>query len=371
MLKTNVDVSQAQILLIALDTRWTNELSSYLTDAGYQVVLAATAEAAMSIPDIEVVLLVAESTQLGAFVRFKDRQEPPLIAWVSEDFRSVNCPPYIDLLLPPAPRYVEQHLRLFLRLRKEASLLREQNTVLQEEITQLGTELEQQKRTVDEVEVLKNAIVRNVSHELKTPLLQVKSAVALISEDVKDSKLIDYATNATTRLETLVKNITLLGSSLDVILGPVIIRDAVEYSRRNLRRIWQHKDDVERITMKLEANLPAVQADKQGISTVLQLLMDNALKFSKDIVEVTAVHVDDQVRVAVVDHGIGIAKDQLGLIFDSFYQVEHSSTRRYGGTGVGLAIAKLILDHHGSQIMVDTEVGKGSTFSFLLPIARF
>jgi signal transduction histidine kinase len=128
---------------------------------------------------------------------------------------------------------------------------------------------------------------------------------------------------------------------------------------------------VERITMKLEANLPAVQADKQGISTVLQLLMDNALKFSKDIVEVTAVHVDDQVRVAVVDHGIGIAKDQLGLIFDSFYQVEHSSTRRYGGTGVGLAIAKLILDHHGSQIMVDTEVGKGSTFSFLLPIARF
>ena len=89
-------------------------------------------------------------------------------------------------------------------------------------------------------------------------------------------------------------------------------------------------------------------------------------EFSKAKIEVCAEPMGEQVQISVRDFGIGIAKDQLEAIFESFYQIDSSSTRRYGGTGVGLAIVQLILDRHQSQIMVDSEVGKGSTFWFKL-----
>jgi signal transduction histidine kinase len=243
--------------------------------------------------------------------------------------------------------------------------------VLADRVDQLETALQEHKQASDkELSLLKNAIVRNVSHELKTPLLQVKSAVALLAEDVGQTRLIGYATDATTRLEAVVKNITQLASSLETRIEHVILREIIEYVILDLRRVWQRKADISRIQVNVEKNLPPVLADKNGIGTVLQMLIDNALKFSKKNVEVQAVRVGKNVRVSVRDHGIGIARDKLEKIFESFYQVDPSSTRRYGGSGVGLAIVRLILDHHNVSIVVESEVGKGSTFSFELPIVE-
>ncbi|MCA9913170.1 MAG: ATP-binding protein, partial [Anaerolineae bacterium] len=159
------------------------------------------------------------------------------------------------------------------------------------------------------------------------------------------------------------------GQSLDLRVGPIILRDAVEFARRSLGRVWGRRSEAERIQVMLAENLPPVPADKQGLSTVMQLLMDNALKFSgKDQpIEVIGCLRDDHVYIAVRDYGIGIAQDKLQDIFESFYQVDSSSTRRYGGMGIGLALVKLILDHHNTEIHVDSELGKGSTFWFLLP----
>lgn len=237
---------------------------------------------------------------------------------------------------------------------------------LTREISVLTETINQQTQLRREVEILKNAIVRNVSHELKTPLLQVKSAVSLMSEDSSDAELVSYAKNATGRLEALVKNITLLGSSLDTNRGPVIVRDTIEYAKRNLRRTWEHREEIQRIVVNIEEDLPPVLADKQGISTVLQLLVDNALKFSKDDVVVSAAMRESFVEFSVADRGIGIPTYSLQSIFDSFVQLDSSTTRRYGGAGVGLAIVKLILDHHDTEIKVRSEVDQGSTFSFQL-----
>jgi signal transduction histidine kinase len=217
--------------------------------------------------------------------------------------------------------------------------------------------------------LLKNAIVRNVSHELRTPLLQVKSAVALLAEDVQNNSLADYATNATARLEAIVTNITQLAGSQDIDPNPVIVRECVGYACRNLRRAWEHKGAAERIVTKIADDLPPAFADRQSLSTVMQLLIDNALKFSDDPVEVEAQQVGSRIRITVRDYGIGIAPDKLEAIFDSFYQVDNSSTRRYGGTGVGLAIVRLILDRHGVKIRVNSRPGHGSAFSFELPVA--
>ena len=131
--------------------------------------------------------------------------------------------------------------------------------------------------------MLKNAIVRTVSHELKTPLLQIKSAVSMLSDDHdKDwQKLVGYATEATARLETVIKNVTQLANTLEIQPDAIQIADAVAQAERNLHRSWQHKDHVNRVEFNIDRHLPMVWADEQAIGIALQLLIDNALKFSE------------------------------------------------------------------------------------------
>ncbi len=223
----------------------------------------------------------------------------------------------------------------------------------------------------DEITLLKNAIVRNVSHELKTPLLQVKSAVALLAESNKgEDRITEMAVQATARLEGVINNITQLADILDINLGPVIVRESIDQAIRKLRRSWEHKSAFKRIQVHVEPNLPLVTAGKQGLGMVLQQLLDNALKFSDGEVQLSAELMPDGVRISVQDCGIGIAEHELEQIFESFYQVDSSSTRPYGGTGVGLAIVQLIADKHNVEIHVDSTLGEGSTFWFLLPISK-
>ena len=122
--------------------------------------------------------------------------------------------------------------------------------------------------------------------------------------------------------------------------------------------------------LKFKKNLPPALVDKQGLTTVLQLLIDNALKFSKDEILVWAEQIDGQLLISVEDYGIGIEEEQLETIFDTFYQVDGSPTRRYGGSGIGLAIVRLILEHHDTQIEVDSRVNEGSVFSFKLSLVK-
>ena len=116
-------------------------------------------------------------------------------------------------------------------------------------------------------------------------------------------------------------------------------------------------------------NLPPVFGDKQRLVIAVQLLIDNALRFSQGRVKVSAERVGDMICISVRDKGIGIPPEKKDEVFELFVQVDNTSTRRFAGMGVGLAIARFILEPHGSTIEVESEVGKGSTFSFLLPIA--
>lgn len=248
---------------------------------------------------------------------------------------------------------------------------------LRAENERLRAELKSKAPSSDEIDLLRNAIVRNVAHELRTPLLQVKSAVALLAEDAGDNTtLVELAMGATTRLEAGVKNITLLNELINESLEmrsfePVVLRDIVELTTRNLRRSWEHKANVERIRVPhMPDSLPPVLGDKQRLAVALQLLVDNALKFSKDSVDIIFRRMGDEVHIAVRDYGIGIPQDKIDRIFESFYQVDSSTTKRYGGMGIGLSIVRFILDRHNTQVVVETEVDKGSTFAFSLPVAK-
>jgi len=294
-----------------------------------------------------------------------------------------------DFVLPLIPHLITQQIRFWVKqhesnlkwqarvanLQDQVDGLESRLTRYEEEMGHTHKALVEQKRITSEIEILKNVIVNTVSHELKTPLLQVKSAVAMIAEELKgeENNLPEYALNATARLESHVKNITMLGTSLRINLGPIIIKETIDYAKRTVSRIWQHKNDASRITLDIEPNLPPVISDKHGLSTVLHLLLDNALKFSDADVTVEAKLVDDGqfVHVSVRDKGIGIAESEIGNIFESFYQVDGSTTRSYSGTGIGLAIVKIIMDHHQVPIHVESTVQQGTVFSFKLAIAHF
>jgi signal transduction histidine kinase len=123
------------------------------------------------------------------------------------------------------------------------------------------------------------------------------------------------------------------------------------------------------LTYDLTPELPPVTADEEKLYWTLLQLVDNGIKFTPEGGSVTIIAADDdqRVRVTVRDTGIGIPPERLDDIFEPFRQLDGSSTRRYGGTGLGLALVRRILDAHGAHMEVQSTSGRGSAFSFGLP----
>lgn len=289
----------------------------------------------------------------------------PAIILASDEVPGDDFDDLVDLILP------QMSHPLLVRQIRQAVRSSDKYRHIRRELDHFRQSQADHQRAIRDVETMKNAIVHNVAHELNTPLLQVKSAVALIAEDLENSSLVDYAQRATARLEGAVKNITQLAASLDDMqMAPLIIRENIDSALRVLGRTWEHKKDLARIHVDIEDRLPLALGDRQGITIVLQQLIDNALKFSDSTVEVTARRCDAGIRVSIQDYGIGIDKAEQTRIFDSFYQVDHKSTRQFNGTGVGLANVRLIMERHGTDIHVESFKNQGSTFSFQLPIVK-
>jgi signal transduction histidine kinase len=132
----------------------------------------------------------------------------------------------------------------------------------------------------------------------------------------------------------------------------------------------QAKADRQQVTLThaLTPDLPPVIADEEKLYWALLQLTDNAIKFTPQggRVVLGAQAGDQQVRVSVYDSGIGIPASRLEDIFEPFRQLDGSTTRRYGGTGLGLALVRRIVEAHGSQVEVESAEGQGSTFAFAL-----
>ncbi|MBN1562362.1 MAG: response regulator [Anaerolineae bacterium] len=230
-----------------------------------------------------------------------------------------------------------------------------------------------------ELHLLKSDIITTVSHELRTPMVQVKAAVSLLTEDIKENgrpdqmRIASMATQAAARLEGAIENIRQLAQTHQITLQPVVVDEATDLSIRHLARNWTSREGSGRVEKHLEADLPLAWADKRALGRLLQLLLDNALKFSsaeEPVYVVAETYDTDHIWIAVQDFGIGIPEEEHDNIFSAFYQVDASSTRNYPGTGTGLALALLLASGMNTVIQLDSTPGEGSTFSFLLPIAK-
>lgn len=282
-------------------------------------------------------------------------------------------------LLPPEPAAVfTATLSALLAQKARFDRLLKANHRLQKRLDENSQQLATIQKSRHELDIIKTAIVNNVGHELRTPVLQIKSAIALLVEEARTTdtdgipKLLDMAQQATARLEHIVTNITQLAEIQNLKLEPVSLGESIDLAIRNLERRWASQADRNRIHKKYTPPIPPVIGDKRGVVQVIHHLLDNALKFSPEGGKVEIiVHVQDNntVWVGVRDYGIGIRKEQINPIFDSFYQVEAGSTRRFSGVGIGLTLAAFILEQMNSRIDVISTPGEGSTFSFVLPLA--
>jgi signal transduction histidine kinase len=185
----------------------------------------------------------------------------------------------------------------------------------------------------------------------------------------RDQSVARMATQAVARLEDLILNIAQLHLIETVSLSPILLKDAVTQSINHLRRSWSYQNQVERVEFLLDS-VPPVIGHYRAVSRLIYILIENALKFSKEKVEVRVNVLDAQnIKISVRDYGIGIAPEHHQQIFEAFYQVEQGSTRRFGGVGVGLALAQMLARSLNTMIHVDSQPQRGSTFWFMLPVA--
>jgi signal transduction histidine kinase/CheY-like chemotaxis protein/HAMP domain-containing protein len=230
-----------------------------------------------------------------------------------------------------------------------------------------------------EVDRMKDEFVSIVSHELRTPLTSIRGSVQLVLDeptavpDLEHRQLLQIALNNCERLVRIINDI------LDV--------SKIESGNLTLRKKAAHVAELVRMSVDvvanparvarvtLAANIPAnirpVMVDPDRIVQALVNLLSNAVKFAPadSTVTVSVTGSEHMITIAVADQGEGIAPENLNRLFQKFQQVDSSSSRRKGGTGLGLAITKALVEQHGGRIFVDSEVNRGTRFSFTLPAA--
>jgi signal transduction histidine kinase len=227
---------------------------------------------------------------------------------------------------------------------------------------------------------LKSEFVAVVSHEIRTPLTSVKGALELLSDDryfqnsEQQTKLLTIAHANAERLLLLINDILdfskLENASLPMTIEPNRLEPILQQATHNLRTMVEERNIS--VDMQLASDLPDLMLDPGRIGQVLTNLLSNAMKFSPPDgqIIITAERWQGQIRVGVRDFGEGIAAPDLPKLFRKFSQIDSGSTRKVGGTGLGLVICKGIVEQHGGTIWVESTRGEGSTFYFTLPLAE-
>ena len=242
----------------------------------------------------------------------------------------------------------------------------------------LFDELQETTRRLQEVDQLKSEFLANMSHELRTPLNSIIGYAEIILMGLNgvldDETLIDVQAIYDNgqhllrlindvldlaKIEAGRMTLTIEDFSIDMLF------DQVRTS--NYGMIMKLRKELQIVT-EVESGFPLITGDRVRLSQVLNNLVSNAIKFSDHgEVYLRARREDDQVCIEVEDNGIGISEADMSLLFESFRQVDGSSTRNAEGTGLGLPISRHLVELHGGTLTVESVVGEGSTFIVLLP----
>jgi PAS domain S-box-containing protein len=241
------------------------------------------------------------------------------------------------------------------------------------------TEIKKMEKKVlqyQELDRLKNDLLSNISHELKSPLTSIKGIISTFAQrDIKLDEatrdmLLKGVSEETDRLISLVTNLLdmsrLNAGAWKPEKGLCNISDIINEVLTQEK--WSHRNHI--FCTEVEPDLPEIYADYSQIRQVLANLLENAVAYSEESTVITtgARVVHNEIEVSISDQGVGIPQEELQKIFDKFYR---GSQKRHtpGGTGLGLSICRAIIQAHGGRIWVESKPSAGSTFFFSLPIS--
>ena len=263
----------------------------------------------------------------------------------------------------------------------------------------LYQELIETNQKLERLERLKSEFISIVSHELRTPLTSIKNSLDILMSGrcgeitPATEKFLNMAMRNVQRLSGIINDLLDLSKieagKMDFHFAPTDINTVISYVKSALSEVAKSKG-LKLITNEAD-NLPEILADSQRLEQVLTNLVSNAIKFTPDgksitissrVVKAGDIKINenfkdiiknltgDYVEVSVEDEGIGIESKNLLHAFDKFAQIENSLSRKAGGTGLGLPIAKQLLDAHKGAIWCDSELNKGSKFYFVIPVNK-
>lgn len=279
-------------------------------------------------------------------------------------------------------RLLIENKRLVDSLQYSNKLLFEANAQLRQEITErtrVEQELIDKSGEVEEANRLKSEFLAHMSHELRTPLNAIIGFSELLIDGVlgkitqKQKKCLTDILASSQHLLSLINEVLDLSKiesgKTELRLTNFTMTDIIEPLKSSIMpMLTSRKQSLE---IEVPDNLPPVRADKAKVRQVLLNLISNAIKFTADggQLKIKAAWRNDWCQVSVSDNGIGINQEDQERMFEPFCQLDNSLTREKSGTGLGLTIARQIIERHGGQIWVESDYGKGSRFTFTLPLS--
>lgn len=246
----------------------------------------------------------------------------------------------------------------------------------QDELAQLALSFNQMAAKLQQTENMRRQLIGDVAHELRTPLTAIKGSMEGLIDGVlpADAETFQAIHHEADRLQRLVNDLQELSrvesGAFELDLQAVNVSDLVSSTVARLGKQFEEKGVA--LETQVPSGLPQVLADKDRIDQVLLNLAGNALQYtpSGGNVILSAHAEDGEIHIAVTDTGIGIPPEHLPHLFTRFYRVDKSRSRAGGGSGIGLTIARHLVEAHGGRIwVVSSGSGQGSTFTFTLPVS--
>ena len=249
------------------------------------------------------------------------------------------------------------------------------------ELAHANRRLAASKAVAEEARRAKAEFVANVSHELRTPINMIIGFTEVIIRNPRTYSRNGLPPTLLADLDVVLRN----AQHLSDLINDILDLSQIEVGRMGLAKEWTSLAETAQaavaaieplarmrgleMELAIDANLPPVLIDRTRVRQVLLNLLSNAVRFTeKGGIRVTVRREDGQVAVSVHDTGPGIAQDDIPRLFEPFRQLDGSIRRRYGGTGLGLHISRSFVTLHGGEMVVESELGQGTTITFTLPI---
>lgn len=261
-------------------------------------------------------------------------------------------------------------------VREISNRLRQNDELAIEDLRMRAGELAEAYQKLAEQELTRREFLTNVAHELRTPLMAASGYLQLLQKGAMSGIELQEAVNTVERnvqqIVTLVNDILFL-QEINLVLAEFQPVDLGEIARGifDKYKVKAKNKNID-LTLRNDRNLPKIAGDVKSLERALMAVVDNAIKFSPrgGDVEIRFKTDGERVAVSVQDHGIGISSDTKPRIFDRFYHIDRAGDDVFGGLGLGLSIAKQVIEQHNGTIEVDSTPGRGSTFTLTFRAIR-